>query len=82
MRFLNTTTLEFEEVPDSELEWEGNSYAILSHRWGADGDEISYDDVALGKGFEAKKGFAKIKGFCELAASLDCRYGWVDTCCM
>ena len=22
------------------------------------------------------------KGFCELSASANCRYGWVDTCCI
>jgi hypothetical protein len=29
-----------------------------------------------------KKGFAKIKGFCNIASSENCRYSWVDTCCI
>lgn len=82
MRFLNTTTISFEEVSDSEID--KLDYAILSHRWGADEDEISYED-RLSSDDEAlslKKGFAKIKGFCALASSQNCRYGWVDTCCI
>lgn len=33
MRFLSTRTLQFEQIPDSELHLEENHYAILSHRW-------------------------------------------------
>ncbi|KAF2489671.1 hypothetical protein BU16DRAFT_585902 [Lophium mytilinum] len=29
-----------------------------------------------------RRGFAKIKGFCDLASASNCRYGWVDTCCI
>ena len=45
MRFLNTTTLQFDRVPDSELDLEENQYAILSHRWYADEDEVTYEDL-------------------------------------
>ena len=82
MRFLNTSTLQFHQVPDSELHLEGNKYAILSHRWGADEDEVSYGDILSLRDLSNKQNFAKIKGFCKLAASKDCRYGWVDTCCI
>lgn len=82
MRFLNTGTLKFEQIPDSELHLEKNQYAILSHRWGAVEDEISYEDVLLRKDFSDKKGSDKIKGFCEVASLRNCRYGWVDTCCI
>ena len=82
MRFLNTHTLQFEQVPDLELHLEGNEYAILSHRWGADEDEVSFEDVLLAKDVSGKKGFDKIKGFCEIVSSKDCRYGWVDTYCI
>ena len=82
MRFLNTRTLRFEQVPDSELHLEKNQYAILSHRWGADEDEVSFEDVQLSTDFSNKKGCNKIKGFCTVASSAKCRYGWVDTCCI
>ncbi|ETN42570.1 uncharacterized protein HMPREF1541_01727 [Cyphellophora europaea CBS 101466] len=84
MRFINTTTLQFEEVADSELgkEFQGNKYAILSHRWAAATDEVSYADIAEARNFYDKPGYAKLRGFCDLAASLGYRYGWDDTCCI
>lgn len=82
MRFLDTHTLQFEQVPDSELHLEENQYAILSHRWGADKDEVSFEDVLSSADLSHKKAFDKIKGFCKVASSEKCRYGWVDTCCI
>lgn len=82
MCFLNTLTLQFEQIPDSELHLEENQYAILSHRWGLDENEVSFEDVQLCRGFSNKKGFNKLEGFCKVASSANCRYGWVDTCCI
>lgn len=82
MRFLNTRTFEFEQIPDSELHLEDNRYAILSHRWGASEDEVSFEDVRLSIDFSNKKGFKKLEGFCKEASSANCRYGWIDTCCI
>ena len=82
MRFLNTSTLRFESVPDSELHLEGNKYAILSHRWGKEEDEISFKNIRSSREISDKKGFAKLKGFCDLASLADCRYAWMDTCCI
>ena len=82
MRFLNTHTLKFEQIPDSELHLEENQYAILSHRWGANKDEVSFEDIQSSAEFSSKKGFNKIRGFCEVAISENCRYGWADTCCI
>ena len=81
MRFLNTCTLQFEEVADSSLGAGQNKYAILSHRWGAAQDEISFADIDESRDISRKKGFAKLKGFCDLAASLGYRYGWDDSRC-
>lgn len=82
MRFLNTSTLEFVQIPDSELHLKENQYAILSHRWGAGEDEVSFQDLHLSTEFPRKKGFDKIRGFCNQASLANCRYGWVDTCCI
>ena len=82
MRFLNTKTLRFEEVADSSLGEEQNKYAILSHRWGAAQDEVSFANINEIQDFSHKKGFAKLKGFCDLAASMGYCYGWDDTCCI
>jgi hypothetical protein len=82
MRFLNTTTLRFEEVADSELDQAENQYAILSHRWYADADEVTYSDMMTEVDHTRKAGWAKIRGFCRFARQIGCRYGWVDTCCI
>lgn len=85
MRFLDTHTLQF--VPDSEAHLAENQYAILSHRWGTDKDEVSFEDVLASADsspadFSHRKGFGKLKGFCKVASSKNYRYGWVDTCCI
>ena len=80
MRLLNTDTLQFELIPDSRIGTHGYEYAILSHRWGRDEDEVSFTDVNESLDFTHKPGFAKIKGFCNEAAWSGYLYGWVDTC--
>ncbi|OAL50464.1 HET-domain-containing protein [Pyrenochaeta sp. DS3sAY3a] len=56
-------------------------YAILSHTWGADHEEVSFKDLTEGVG-KSKKGYRKIK-FCGRQASKDgLQYFWVDTCCI
>ena len=56
-------------------------YAILSHTWGPDRDEVTYRDVIDGTG-KNKVGFEKIR-FCGEQARRDglCNF-WVDTCCI
>ncbi|KAH7084733.1 hypothetical protein BKA63DRAFT_1702 [Paraphoma chrysanthemicola] len=56
-------------------------YAILSHTWGTDGDEVSFADLQTGVG-KTKPGYDKIL-FCGSQARRDgLRYFWVDTCCI
>ncbi|KAF7536134.1 hypothetical protein G7054_g4775 [Neopestalotiopsis clavispora] len=56
-------------------------YAILSHRWGPDGAEVTYRDVVDGTGKD-KAGYEKLR-FCAKQAKRDgLRYFWVDTCCI
>ncbi|KAF2498768.1 HET-domain-containing protein [Lophium mytilinum] len=56
-------------------------YAVLSHTWGPDQEEVTYKDIVKGTG-KNKAGYAKIQ-FCERQASLDSlQYIWVDTCCI
>lgn len=82
MRLLNTITLQLEEVADSELTEAHNQYAILSHRWGSDEDEVSYHDMISHENIGSKKGYIKIKEFFNIAARSGYRYGWCDTCCI
>jgi hypothetical protein len=56
-------------------------YAILSHTWLDDTEEVTYKDVVDGTGKD-KLGWEKIT-FCAERAELDgLRYFWVDTCCI
>lgn len=59
------------------------SYAILSHTWGADGDEVTFADLQQGQGqSQTKAGYAKIQ-FCGKQARKDgIKHFWVDTCCI
>ncbi|KAF8865625.1 HET-domain-containing protein [Acephala macrosclerotiorum] len=56
-------------------------YAILSHTWGPDGDEVIYEDLIQGTG-KHKPGYEKIR-FCAKQAERDgLKYFWIDTCCI
>lgn len=56
-------------------------YAILSHTWGADDDELTFNDLKDGAG-KSKVGYEKIQ-FCGEQAQKDgLQYFWVDTCCI
>ncbi|KAF1361606.1 HET-D [Lizonia empirigonia] len=56
-------------------------YAILSHTWGADGDEVTFADLQTGNG-KTKPGQEKIL-FCGKQAQRDnLQYFWIDTCCI
>jgi hypothetical protein len=50
-------------------------YAILSHTWRTDGQEITFKDL-----LESKAGYTKIRFCGEQAASDRLQYFWVDTC--
>ena len=56
-------------------------YAILSHTWGADTEEVTFKDLMDGTGKD-KSGYKKIC-FCGEQARRDgLQYFWVDTCCI
>ena len=56
-------------------------YAILSHTWGLDEDEVTFKDMVDGTG-KTKAGYSKIQFCGEQAAKDDLRFFWVDTCCI
>lgn len=56
-------------------------YAILSHTWGADAEEVTFEDITSCTGKD-KSGYEKIR-FCEKQAIQDgLDYFWIDTCCI
>ncbi|KAH8693449.1 hypothetical protein GQ44DRAFT_635100, partial [Phaeosphaeriaceae sp. PMI808] len=55
-------------------------YAILSHTWGADTEEVTFDDLTNGTAKD-KPGYEKIQ-FCKEQATQDgLEWFWIDTCC-
>lgn len=65
------TTFDRRNVPE---------YAILSHRWGADGDEVTFQDLENGTG-KGKIGYKKLNFCGEQAVHDGLEYFWIDTCC-
>jgi hypothetical protein len=63
---------------------EGNDippYAILSHTWGSDNDEVTFKEITEGEG-RGKTGYHKLS-FCSKQAARDgLDFFWVDTCCI
>ena len=62
---------------------EGNvpKYAILSHTWGLDEEEVTFDDLGHGTGVD-KNGYRKLKLCADLARHDELTHFWVDTCCI
>ncbi|KAN0085501.1 HET domain containing protein [Elaphomyces granulatus] len=56
-------------------------YAILSHTWGADTEEVSFKDMIDGTAKE-KSGYDKIRFCGEQAGHDGLEYFWIDTCCI
>ncbi|KAF2183950.1 HET-domain-containing protein [Zopfia rhizophila CBS 207.26] len=56
-------------------------YAILSHTWGDDDEEVTFKDVTEGSG-KSKAGYRKIQFCGEQAARNGLKHFWVDTCCI
>jgi hypothetical protein len=54
-------------------------HTILSHTWGADSTEATFEDLINGIGKD-KPGYEKIRFYGERAGQDDLEYFWVDTC--
>jgi hypothetical protein len=56
-------------------------YAILSHTWGADSDEVTFNDLMNSTSMD-KPGYKKIQFCAEQARQDGLEYFWIDTCCI
>ncbi|KAH8723561.1 heterokaryon incompatibility protein-domain-containing protein, partial [Phaeosphaeriaceae sp. PMI808] len=56
-------------------------YAILSHTWGADTEEVTFADLTTSSGKD-KPGYKKIRFCGEQALRDGLKYFWIDTCCI
>ncbi|KAJ9614361.1 hypothetical protein H2200_002497 [Cladophialophora chaetospira] len=57
------------------------SYAILSHTWGTEEEEVTFDEITNGSG-HTRAGYAKIEFCAEQAQKNGLKYFWIDTCCI
>ncbi|RSL48485.1 hypothetical protein CEP54_012922 [Fusarium duplospermum] len=78
MWLIDTTTLKLRPFLSSK----DVNYAILSHTWGDDDDEVTFNDMADPRRAAKKPGWNKIKKTCEKAKEMHLQYAWVDTCCI
>jgi Heterokaryon incompatibility protein (HET) len=56
-------------------------YAVLSHTWGEDEDEVTFNDLQTRTG-RSKAGYKKIQFCGEQAAKDGLNHFWIDTCCI
>ena len=77
-----------QRLPDNSgislVEHVGNNippYAILSHTWGLDDDEVTFKDITKGRG-NSKPGYRKLTLCSEQATKDGLEYFWIDTCCI
>ena len=78
MRLINVKTYKLEEFLDKTVP----PYAILSHTWGNDKDEVSYRDIKEGNIEKAGSRPIKLEGCCKQAREDGLEYAWIDTCCI
>ncbi|KAK4641583.1 hypothetical protein QC761_500550 [Podospora bellae-mahoneyi] len=57
-------------------------YAILSHTWGNDDEELSFRDIIDGLLKPGTLGVFKLDGCCKQAQLHGLGYVWIDTCCI
>jgi hypothetical protein len=77
MYLINVETMLLEEFFGNEMP----NYAILSHTWGKNNEEVHFKDMGT-KDPENKAGYAKIRHLCKQAAEDGLRWAWCDTCCI
>ena len=78
MRFINVETFKLEEFFEDAIP----PYAILSHTWGNDNEEVSFRNVEEGKIEKAGMRPIKLEGCCKQAKKDGFQYVWIDTCCI
>ncbi|KYG41427.1 hypothetical protein M433DRAFT_138045 [Acidomyces richmondensis BFW] len=55
-------------------------YAILSHTWGKDHEEVDFEDLSA-VSRKTKPGYGKLRFCAQQAARDGLHHFWVDTCC-
>ncbi|PQE19017.1 hypothetical protein CJF31_00011382 [Rutstroemia sp. NJR-2017a BVV2] len=81
MRLLHSETGRLTLTKDFTGDDQIPPYAILSHTWGLDDEEVTFEDMVNGTG-EVKPGYEKIRFCGEQARQDGLLYFWIDTCCI
>ncbi|KAI1146110.1 heterokaryon incompatibility protein-domain-containing protein [Nemania diffusa] len=92
MRLLDVRTLRIRSFLNENTR---PPYAILSHTWLPDGEEVTFEDLlayheavaqgqrVLADSIASRPGFKKIQSCCDMAAqSYGLEWAWIDTCCI
>ncbi len=75
MRLLNSSTIRLHDCPADKIP----TYAILSHTWREDKDEVLFADMKSDSA-ENRAGYHKVRYACTLAKAAGLDYIWIDTC--
>jgi hypothetical protein len=78
MRLLNVDTLKLHTYYGDWIP----RYAILSHNWLQDDEEVTFQQIQEPAACQGMKGFQKIKSLCGQAKKDFYKYVWIDTCCI
>ncbi|KAF2736760.1 HET-domain-containing protein, partial [Polyplosphaeria fusca] len=83
MKLINTSTHRIEDLGGSQPP---EPYAILSHTWCADHEEVTYQEMLLEDHMNLRNrpGYRKIEEACRRAreAPYHLKYAWIDTVCI
>ena len=84
MRFLKREDNGALSLTEDLLDQDIPEYVVLSHTWGAAGQEVTLQDFQsqVSENQTAKAGYAKIRFCSHQAAQHGYEYVWIDTCCI
>ncbi|KAI9148849.1 Vegetative incompatibility protein [Paramyrothecium foliicola] len=78
MRLINVKTSSLEEFHEDQVP----AYAILSHTWGVEAEELTFQDVEEGNVQKSGIGSTKFRFCCQQAEEDGYTHVWIDTCCI
>ena len=78
MRLFNVSKQELEDFDDDKAP----PYAILSHTWGPDEEELTYQEVKSGGPYKGGQGFRKLAGCIRQTEADGLGWFWNDTFCI
>lgn len=78
MRLLDVDTLKLHAFYGDAIP----KYAILSHRWLSDLEEVTFQQFQDPRTCHHQQGFKKIAMLCNQAKADSYKYAWIDSCCI